>query len=318
MEDFDDPGTGTDSPLPGGFRAAVGRELAALGFTVTKWYDDGLDCTRPGEGDDAKRYVGLSNLYRKAKAADRADWPALIKDFLHVVMLTAEGGAPIPDDLAAAADRLLVRLGKPFATDKAPWSKRLPGTDLVLNLVIDAEKFMTYVTPDLMAKSDRPPGEWLDVALENLRRSTPDDWLADLGDDTGVLYGHCNDSYDAARAVILSEIRDPGPGGWLVAVPARDWLFAMPVTVDNAPRFHLLKVLAEKNHGKEPYPISDEVFWVRGRKWEAFKIELTEESVNVYPSEEFLTALGVTGGEGATDEDGAADEEKAADEEPKN
>jgi hypothetical protein len=296
-------------PLAEDFREAVTQRLADQGFTVTRWYEDGLglDCE---SADGQSRYLGFSNLYRKCLDADRSEWPTIIDDFLEVIMLTVEQkDSQIPDDLAQATDRLLVRVGKPFEIKdgKGPWQKRLPGTELVLNLVIDSPRFMTYVTLDAMKKSDRPAGEWLDTALTNLKRTTPDDWITIL-DDTGILCGHCNDSYDAARALILSELREPAPTGWLVCIPARDWMFALPATLDKLEKFHLLKVLAEKNYESKPYPVSDEVFWVRGRKWQVFKMEIDAEGVRVYPSDEFARALGMVVEDEPTAPEGDEDE----------
>ncbi len=282
-------------PLAEDFRETVKLRLAAVGFAVKRWHEDGLglDCTN---ADGEARYLGFSNLYRKCLDADRERWPAIVDDFLEVITLTTEKkDVQLPDDLAAAADRLLVRVGQPFQIKegKGPWQKRLPGTDLVLNLVVDSPRFMTYVTLEAMAKSDRPAGEWLDLALGNLKRSTPDDWITVL-DETDIMCGHCNDSYDAARALILSELREPPPGGWLLCIPSRDWVFALPAETSKLGQFHLLKVLAEKNYESKPYPITDQVFWVRGRKWEVFKIEIDAEGIRVYPSDEFARALGMT------------------------
>jgi hypothetical protein len=41
------------------------------------------------------------------------------------------------------------------------------------------------------------------------------------------------------------------------------------------------------------------VFWVRGRKWEVFDIKITDEGIQVTPTQEFGEALGMfTVGEG--------------------
>ncbi|OWK43485.1 hypothetical protein [Fimbriiglobus ruber] len=287
---FDDPGTGSGSTLPGGFRMAVAKELNALGFAVTKWHEAGLDCT---SAQGKSHALGLTNLYRRAKNADRGVWPELIRDFLKVIVSSRDNDIRVPDDLAEVADRLIVRIGAPFpAGGTAPWFQPLPGTDLVTSLVIDSEQYMTYVTRDMIEKSTRPPGEWLDRALENLRAAAPSTWLRELHAESGVLVGHANDSYDAARALVLGDLRDPGPGGWLVAVPARDWLFALPVSPAKVAYFHLLKILAEKNHAREPYPISNKVYWVRGRQWQILSIEIEGGTVRLSPSPEFAAALG--------------------------
>jgi hypothetical protein len=77
-----------------------------------------------------------------------------------------------------------------------------------------------------------------------------------------------------------------------VAIPTRDWLFCRPVTPDGLPHFHLLKVLAERNYQNEPYPIPDEIYWVRDHKWERFPIELADSEVRRMPPSGFLEAIG--------------------------
>jgi hypothetical protein len=273
------------------FRLAFARELRAFGYTATRWDADGLDCVAP---DGQSQSLGLSNLWRRARTQKPEEWTQAIRDFLSVVERSWGEGDLALDSLDEAADRLMVRIGQPYETGAgvSPWRKRLPGTDLAIHLVIDSAKYMKYVTTDLMEQSDRPPGDWLDLALENLRERTPADYLKVLDDESGILWGCQCDSYDASRALILSEIRDPGPAGWLLCIPNRDLIFALPATLDHVPHFHLLKVLAEKNHQREPYPISDEVYWVRGRRWEVFSVELGEQ-VTITPSEEFVKALGL-------------------------
>src|SRR5688500_17080919 len=142
-DDADDP----DAPaeLTEEFRVAVARELRAMGYSVTRWDPEGFDCV---SADGETRTVGLANLWRRARRGDPADWPEAIRDFLGVVALDGDDAIEAPESLDEVADRLLVRIGPPFDTSSevAPWQKRLPGTDLALNLVIDADKYMMYVT----------------------------------------------------------------------------------------------------------------------------------------------------------------------------
>src|SRR5262249_13602606 len=128
-DEFDDPGTGRPSRLPGGFRAAVTQALAGLGYQVAGWEEDGVNVLPEGKED--QQHIGLSNLYRRAKAAARAEWPRMIREFLdHVTGALAS--PTIPDDLTAVVNQLRPRLGRPFGRQgKAhPWGIPLPGTGL--------------------------------------------------------------------------------------------------------------------------------------------------------------------------------------------
>src|SRR5262245_5053118 len=130
------------SHFPDDFRTAVAAQLAAVGYAIVGWQPDGVD-VRPPRGDE--QYIGLSNLHRRARAAELADWPRLIREFLD--HLTGALRAPsIPDDLSTITDRLRPRLGQPFdrAAKAHPWGIPLPGTGLEINLVVDFPHTMAY------------------------------------------------------------------------------------------------------------------------------------------------------------------------------
>jgi hypothetical protein len=150
---------------------------------------------------------------------------------------------------------------------------------------------MTYVTEGAVEGSGADADDWLEAGLDNLRDATPDDWLGVFHEESGLLGGHAGDSYDAARALVLDGLADPSPAGWLVAVPARDWLFALPVRPDKLSGVPLLKVLAEKSFAEDAYPICDEVFWVKDGVWERFPIWLGNERADVTPGPGFLAAI---------------------------
>ena len=77
------------------------------------------------------------------------------------------------------------------------------------------------------------------------------------------------------------------------------------MTAESLPGVPLLKVLAEKSFAEDAYPISDEVFWVRGGVWERFPITLTDERADVSPSDAFLAALRASASGDGDADDGA-------------
>ncbi len=196
--DFDHPGSGTPTALPGGFRAAINSALAGLGYAVVGWEPDGVNVIAPDR--DGEQYIGLSNLYRRAKNAEKAEWQEMIREFLgHVT--GAISGPKIPDDLTTIADRLRPRLGKPFAREgKAyPWGIPLPGTGLEINLVIDFPNTMAYVTDEMLKKTGKSGEDLLDLALANLKADTADDFFDQVSEEIDIYVGHSGDGYDAAR-----------------------------------------------------------------------------------------------------------------------
>ncbi|WP_439623748.1 hypothetical protein [Gemmata sp.] len=301
-DDFDNPHGEVAAGLPSGFRAAVTHALADLNYTVASWEPDGVNVVPPtGKGDE--QYIGLSNLYRRARAVEKAEWPAMIREFLgHLTGVLA--GPKIPDDLTAVADRLRPRLGRPFSRQGKthPWGVPLPGTGLEINLVIDFPHTMAYVTDDMLKKTGRAGDDLLDGALGNLRANTPDDFLEPVSDEIDIRIGHTGDGYDAARALLVEDLMPESPAGFWVAVPSRDELAVWPVSVAALEKIHVIKMFARDNFANHAYPVSEDVFWVWRGAWYPFGIKISDTELTVSPPDEFMVALeslngGTPGGE---------------------
>jgi hypothetical protein len=282
-------------PFPDDFRAAVTAQLTAAGFAVVNWEPTGVN-VRPTCGE--VQYIGLANLHRRAKAADSAEWSAMISGFLaHRAELLK---APtIPDDISTITDRLRPRLGKPCdRTDKTPpWGIPLPGTGLEINLVVDCPHGMVYVTGPMLARSRKKGEDLLDVALENLRTATPADYFERASDALDIYIGHAGDGYDAARALLIEELMPDSPAGFWVAIPSREELAVWPVSFPALGRVHVLKMFADENFREHAYPVSDEVFWVWRGTWYRFGIELNGEELVIDAPDPFGEALQELGGE---------------------
>ena len=289
-DDFDDPSGRVPSALPSGFRAAVAHALADLGFSVASWEDDGVNVKCPSR--TGEQYVGLSNLHRRAKAREKAEWPALIREFLQHVT-EALTGPKIPDDLMTVADQLRPRLGKPFARgEKAcPWGIPLPGTPLEINLVIDYPNTMAYVTDEMLAKTGKAGEDVLDLALANLKRDTPPDFLERISDELDIHVGHTGDGYDAARALLIEDLLPESPAGFWVAVPSREELAVWPVSFPALGKIHVIRLFAQDNYRDHAYPVTDEVFWLWRGMWYPFDIRVDDKDITISPPDEFLEAL---------------------------
>jgi hypothetical protein len=286
-----------DTPVeayPFEFRALVVQEMEAHGLELVGWRDDGLDAV---DADGQARYVGLSNLYRRVITNPAEMSGQLVKEFFtHANVADSDQLSQIPDRIDDAADQLRARITRPYGdAEHAPWSLALDGAeDLAVSLVLDFPTMMAFVTKSMADKTDTPMETWVARGIENLKATAPDDWLTLAHEEEGIYIGHTNDSYDAARALILCDATQSDELGWLVAIPARDWLFARKVDRDGLKYFHLLKVGAERAFAEQPYPISDQVYWVRpGNRWELFSITIDGTRVTVMPSQEFADALGL-------------------------
>jgi hypothetical protein len=285
-----DPGSGSGAPrFPGTFLLAFREAVTGLGWQLRRWLGDAVECV---DAEGREQVVGLENLYRRAKRAERADWPELISSFLQ----TSQMG-PIddpPKDLASVADQILVRLGPPLATQDGPevWQKPIEGTGLCLSLVIDFPQSMFYVTAALVEESEKPGEDWLDLAVQNLLKKTPPESFQVVHEESGLKQSCVGDAYDSSRVLLVSALVPEGAQyGVMVAMPGRDELLVMPVNKMSLQFLPLLKMAAEKNFKNAPYPISDEVFWIREGKWHLFPIKLRNHEANVRPPDEFIPVI---------------------------
>jgi hypothetical protein len=272
------------------------------------------------DADGDEHVVGLENLFRRARREEREQWPVLIHDFLSRIRAAEKSGEE-DRTLASVADRLLVRFGLPFTSTPNQlkvWSRELEGTNLGINLVIDQPDTMVYVTEEMVAESGRPGEEWYERALANLRQRTPTDCLKVVHEDSGLRLCNVGDAYDSSRALILdSLLPDTREMGLFTAVPSRDELLVLAVSIQSLPHVHLLKMLATKNFKKAPYAISEEVYWVHGGVWRVFPIEFRKEEVAVRPPREFLDLLDRVQSESADErgrerQDGQREEESGS------
>ncbi len=274
-------------PFPDDFRSAVLAQLAAVRLSVIEWESGGIR-VRPDDGEE--QYVGLTNLYRRARAADHSEWSEMIRGFIQ--RITASKVQDIPDDLNTVADRIRPRLGRPFdRTQHHPWGIPLPGTGLEITLVIDFPHTMAYLTDAMLKKSRQKGEDLLDLALENLRNATPGDYFERASDELDIYVGSQGDGYDATRALLIEELMPESPAGYWVAIPCREELAVWPVTFEALARVHVLKMFTEENYREHAYPITDEVFWVWQGTWYRFGINLKDNDLVIDAPEPFGEAL---------------------------
>jgi hypothetical protein len=283
---------GRSSGLSADFRAAVTAELLERDYTVVEWETEGVHVRGPH--DAGEQYLGLSNLYRRAQGIERADWPQLIGDFLDHLASISEG-PKLPQSLDTLTAQLRPRLGPPFTRELKvrPWSLPLPGTPLVISLVIDFPHAMAYATEEMVQNSQASAEELLDCALDNLRQDTPEDFLQPLSENLDLWLGHTGDGYDASRALIVEELfPQEAPAGLWLALPSRDELYVWPVSPQGLRYLPHFKLFAQDNYHKHAYPISDEIFWLYEGRWHPFTIHFQgPDTVSISPPPEFLELL---------------------------
>ncbi len=280
--------------FPLAFRALVVRTLEEVGFDITEWQEGGVALTAP---DETERFLNLTNLFKQVELHPAEQHETLIRDFVQsTLMVAAPTENELPQTLEEGAEHLMLRLGPPHPDpENSPWSVVIDHTeDLYLSLVFDMPRFIAFVTKGQVEASSTDVEKWIHQAYMNLRNRVPENWLNLTHPEEGIYQGNIQDGYDAARALVLCDLTQSDELGWIVAMPNRDLLLARKVEKAGVPYFHLLKFMARDAMQQFPYPISDELFWVRpGMAWVKFGVEILEDRVNVYPPAEFAAALAI-------------------------
>ena len=277
------------SRYPGTFLLALREALAKLNWQPLAWKGTHVECV---DGEGKSQHVGLENLYRRLRREARDTWPEQIAELLGSV--NPEAATP-PAHLSEVADRLLVRLGPPIKPDNPDtdvWSMPLVEHCLVATLVIDYPSSMSYVTQKMIADTGESGSIWLERGIANLRAKSTAEGMPMAHPESGLMQGQFGDAYDSSRALLLDELL-PGHDeyGFYVIVPGRDHLLVLPISAQTLPLAPWLRAIAGKTYHEMPYPISPELFWVRGGVWRLFEIEMKGDDVVVNPPPEFVDVV---------------------------
>jgi hypothetical protein len=168
----------------------------------------------------------------------------------------------------------------------------VPGTGLVVNLVVDFPDRMLYVTEDLLAASGQTIDAWWERALANLQAKTTADCFQTVHAESGLRACTQGDAYDSARVLLLDQLWPaPVADGFFVGLPNRDYLLVLPVSTGALAYVHLLKLLAERHYRTAPYPLSDLIYWRKGGVWHVFPMQVRSGRVIVEPPEAFAETL---------------------------
>jgi hypothetical protein len=275
------------------FVEAVRQAAAAVGWQYRTADADGLEFV---DASGVRQSIGLKGFFRRFKDHDPATWSTQVANYLRTVAaLTKE---PVNDDLNSQADRILVRLGRPYP--KAPglsiWSRPLPETELAAMLVIEEGQGLRFVREEMIAASGRTAAEWYDHGLENLRRRTPSGVLRIMEPESGLMACCVGDNHDGSRGLLLeSLLTDAAPFGVLASVPRRDALLALQFNRQGLQPSSLamLKVFTQNQFAEASHPISDEVFWVWRGLWRPFGIEVRPDGISLKPPADRAGALKV-------------------------
>jgi hypothetical protein len=144
----------------------------------------------------------------------------------------------------------------------------------------------------MIASSGQPAEHWFQRGIANLRDKSAPTCFAPVHDESGLLQAQASDAYDSSRALLVDDLI-PGheENGFYVIVPGRDHCFVLPITAESLMLGPWMRSIAIKMCKDMPYPISPELFWVRGGLWHHFFIEETGGELQVTPPAAFVDVM---------------------------
>jgi hypothetical protein len=245
---------------------------ARMGLQLEKIDDNGATF-RHGGGVHILQFATLRRLWEGASAEQR---PTVVQGFLVALMQSAQS-APAATDRAAVEGRIFPRVVTPdygvvpmIPPDQQPHHWVLVPGLLSVVLVVDEPNTVWPVSDSHLRSWGWSFEDAYAMAFENLRRRTDASRQGDLPGYPPVKVYQANDSFDAARALLLGDLLVPWPSaGAVFAVPSRDH-FAFAPVAGRATYDAIQGLLNAIDFGIQQgaKPLSDQIFWFDGQNFE--------------------------------------------------
>lgn len=224
--------------------------------------------------------LGLYNLAARCAVVSKSACGPLVTDHFDNVLATQDDtdalSAAIAQGLEATLPRLRIMLWHPDAVPAhalAGLATRPVAPGLIAVLAWDSELTTGTVTADQLAALGVPLEAVWDRLLENHATDTVRAaWsVGNPGSDAAVpvLTLETGDAYAATHLFRLDVLRDrpPPEGGWLVALPSRSYVLAVPLDEPQPQAVPYLLAVVHEDPGLERRPLSSELYWVHQGVW---------------------------------------------------
>jgi hypothetical protein len=191
-------------------------------------------------------------------------------------------------DFAKARPSLKLRMQRAETLGPNAVSARLAG-DLHAVLVLDLPSFITPVRPADLASWERPAGQLVTLALENVKAQEHVELKPTEVAGTRVFAVSGQSAFVASLALAVDELLGaPTPFGSLVAVPSAHILLCHAIA-DKRSLQALEAMAAGALHAYEsgPSPLSPDLFWKRGDRFVALPVTREEGKVKCLLPREF-------------------------------
>jgi len=264
------------------FHDAVREELTARG--------------QPFELHDAHARLGdwelpLLPLAQRCARANRADWRNLVREDLEARFAEEKLGRELDSlrgDVERALPALKLRVQRSGTLRPGSVSAPIAG-DLHAVLVLDLPSFVTPVRVADLAAWDRPAGELVAVALENVKSRERVE-IKPMEVAGARLFAVTGASVFVATLGLAAEdlVRKPTPHGALVAMPSGHILLCHSIA--DARSLQVLPAMAAGSlqaFEGGPAPLSPDLFWKRGDRFVALPVRREQGEVKCELPREF-------------------------------
>ncbi len=270
-------------------RSLVALVAESLGYRCEPLDDESLLLSGP-----SRLRIGLVNLRQMAHQMPREEWPALVADHLGTLVTAAEHPLDIRDfDCVRHLVRTRVYPAG-AANGRALYRELAPG--LLEVLVADTPTTVRMIRRDETTDWPATVPELFALGYDNVRDDEPLEREDHDMEGVAVTLLHGDTFYAATHSLWLPDYVEVGEHGALVVLPTRHTLAVYPIRDDGAiMATEKLRTFAQRAYEDGPGSLSPELYWWRSGRLTHVKSRLSERSLDLFPTPEFVAMLETLG-----------------------
>jgi len=281
---------------PGGyhaFEALVRENLESRGLGFELLPEEGM-VRLEGVGKESSQ-LGLGNLAQICNQSPRRAWTTIVSGHFDMVLKTAKDAEATWDRLAAefeeARSIIKVRLYPADVANKDFMAWREPADGLIATLVYDLPQSVASVHKDHIEKWNRPLDELFEIGLANVKEEgLIEPTHFDVSGGAKVNAISSGSFFTASHSLFLGDYLSPeNELGAVVSVPHRHTVLFHPIEDARAVNAMNAMIPAAAGMFQEgPGSVSPHLYWWHDGKLQRQHTEITANSIEFEPSEEFL------------------------------
>lgn len=178
-------------------------------------------------------------------------------------------------------------------TQQGPLNQAIVPGCLYFGVYWQGPQGLQRVTSSALEQWNQSFGTIIEIAKWNLRRKTPASGWTEIDTIGGLHTYFAKDGLASSRALCLEDLIRPWPfEGVLVSCPTRDQFYVLPLNYSEVLQAMRIMVVAGNVSRQEgAVPLSNQLYWYDGTRWEQIQITHREDQIEIQPSSRFMDAL---------------------------